>query len=618
MCGIVGYISRKEYKEDVLVQMRDMLKHRGPDDCGLYMDWLCDHQVALAHRRLSIRDLSKNGAQPMLSDDKSVVVIYNGEIYNSDQIKEELIKKNHIFKSTCDTEVLLEAYLEWGINSVKKFNGMFAYAILDKREGTLYLVRDRMGEKPLYYSITEQGIVFGSEIVALEKYPQYNKQIDKEALAAYLWQMYIPAPKTIYMHTCKLEPGYILKYDIRSETLIKEQYWAIDTFYMDYSQEIETNYIDLIENMLKDSIKARMVSDVPLGVFLSGGIDSTLITALSTKVTNQKIKTFSIGFNEQDYNEAIFAKRISEHLGTEHNELYCSAEEAKKYVLDLPKVYSEPMADNSQLAMLLLSKFTREKVTVALSGDGGDELFYGYPSYKNVYRNKRLQYVGELLRPMAAILSLLVPYNDATWKVNKITACTNENGWFEQDLYASAYIRESLFADKIQTYYYIDNQLQSKGNLDERILNLGIKDTLQEDLLTKVDRATMAYSLEVRTPFLDHRLVELSQKIPPELKAYQGQFKYPLKKILYKYVPRELVDRPKKGFGVPINKWLHEDFCNLIEDYFMPDYINRQGIFSGNRVNALYRAFLNKPTPAVDRIVWCLLVFQMWWEESQK
>ncbi len=615
MCGIVGYISERKYDEDIILCMRDAMAHRGPDDYGMIMDDICGRQVALAHRRLSIRDLSANGAQPMCSEDKNVVIVYNGEIYNSDEIKNELIEKGHKFKSHCDTEVILEAYIEWGCDSVQKLNGMFAYAILDKGRKQLHLFRDRMGEKPLYYSFLKDGFAFASEIAGLVKHPGYKKEVDQEVLASYLWQMYIPAPRAIYKDTYKLESGCFLTYDLDTAKTDKKVYWSPDSLYMQYENRTKEEYIEDIENCLTDSIRMRLVSDVPLGVFLSGGIDSSLIAALGMAVAEQRLDTFSIGFQEEDFNEAKFAKKVAEHLGTNHHEMYCSVEDAKEMITCLPKVYSEPFADNSQLPTMILSRYAHQSVKVALSGDGGDELFYGYPSYKSVIRNRNLKIPGVCACPIAAVANVLMPYHDVSWKINKIAACSRELGWFEQDLIASAYIREGLFRDQISTFYSSEGQLQYQGNVEERMLNLGLKNCLQEDMLTKVDRAAMAYSLETRAPFLDHRLVELSQRIRPDMKCFRGQFKYLLREILYKYVPKELIDRPKKGFGVPINQWLHEDFTDLVGDYLAHDFIVRQGIFNPRQIERLYCAFSRKSVPAIDRIVWCLLVFQMWWEE---
>lgn len=616
MCGIVGYISKKTFNEEIITAMNLAIKKRGPDGMGYFFDNINNKQIALGHRRLSVRDLSLNGSQPMKSSDDDIVLIYNGEIYNSDEIKLKLLENGHVFKSNSDTEVLLNAYIEWGIDSVRMFNGMFAYAILDKKLEKLFLVRDRMGEKPLYYTIINGDIIFGSELSALMNFPDFNRDIDLNSLNSYLWQMYIPAPSTIFKNTQKLESGNYLCYDIKTETIIKKVYWSIDEFYLKYDEKMKSNYIDNIEKTLLKSIEKRFISDVPLGIFLSGGIDSTIVTTLAKKVLNYQVETFSIGFLEKDYDEAKKAKEIAKFLGTKHHELYFTEEDAKKIILDLPRVYSEPMSDNSQIAMLVLSKFTREKVTVALSGDGGDELFYGYPSYKNVYRNKKFKKISTFFKPISGLLNKLLPFSSVTWKINKIAVCRNEKAWFDQDFYASSIIRKNLFLDKsnLNSDSISINKLQKKGTLDERILNLGLKDSLQEGMLNKVDRASMFYSLESRTPFLDHDLVELSQKITPDMKYVKDISKYPLKQILNKYLPKEYIDNSKKGFGIPLNKWLHNDFSDLIKDYFSESMISKQKIFYYEAIKKFLEAFNKNNNVALDRIMWSLLVFQMWWK----
>lgn len=624
MCGIAGFISKKNIEHQVIEQMRDSMIRRGPDGGGIYRDQRFGRDIALAHRRLSILDLSERGTQPMLSPDQNVVITFNGEIYNYQKVKKELQELGHTFNSDCDTEVILNAYMQWGIQSVEKLSGMFAYAIYDRNVGKLFLVRDRMGEKPLYYSIIpENGIIFGSELAALRDFPYFQKEIDISILRLFLWNMYIPAPYSIFKNTFKLESGHILEFSIETERVKNYAYWSLDDIYeknvIKSQDKSETIVIEELEELLTTTVKSRMISDVPLGIFLSSGIDSSLIAALAQNASNRTIDTFSIGFEETGRDEAVYAKKIARHLGTNHHEKYCTLKEALEYIKKIPEAYSEPFADNSQIPMMMLSEFTREYVTVALSGDGGDELFYGYPWDKQLLRYDKMRFIAKLLKVVPRVNNLYSPQN---WKLSKLKAMSKQENLFCLDYVASQTMIDSMFRKEILLQSKILNPWKDKlstiGTLEERSLNLQQKISLQDDMIVKVDRATMAYSLEARAPFLNHDVVEYAATIPINMKCKDGQFKYPLKQILYKYVPRELMERPKMGFGVPINEWLHKDLKEMIGDYVSRSYVDSQGIFEISEIERMYRIFENGGNPALDRIMWCYLMFQMWWENCCK
>lgn len=621
MCGIVGCITAKTIEKKMLISMRDAMYHRGPDAGGVYVDTVKGTNIGLAHRRLAIVDISERGEQPMISPDGTCVITYNGEIYNHAEIRQELQKLGHVFTSTCDTEVVLHAYMQWGIDAVKKFNGMFAYAIFDKRCEKLYLVRDRLGKKPLYYYRSNHGFLFASELAALVQCPWFERKINEDVLRAYLWRMSVQAPYSIFENTYKLRAGTILTYDICTGEVQQKEYWNLDWFYRKYSVLPENELLAELERLLMDAVKRRLVADVPVGVFLSGGIDSSLIASLAQTVSDVPVNTFSIGFEEAGKDEALYSKEIAKSLGTKHHEKYCTIKEAMKYVQKIPKAFSEPFADNSQIPMMMLSEFAKEHVTVTLSGDGGDELFFGYPTDRTIpARNRRYASLARVIRKIPDVGLLKDIYCASYWKKAKTGEMGKAYYDFTSDVVIAQRLIDPLFIKPSDiTEKYINWQMsmvQNEGTVEEKILNLETKDGLQEDMLVKVDRATMAYSLEARAPFLDYRVVELSSSIPIDLKCKNGVYKAPLRTILYKYVPKELLDRPKNGFGVPINEWLHKDFRNLVGDYLSPEFIAKQGIFDKRAVSKLYEAFIEYKTPALDRIVWCLLMFQMWWEEN--
>lgn len=618
MCGICGSITTNRIPEQSLETMIAAISHRGPDDQGIYIDTLINGtSVGFAQCRLSIMDLSAAGHQPMVSNDGSVVVSYNGEIYNFKEIRDDLKRKGYPFTSDCDTEVILYGYQEYGIDIVEKFNGMFAFALLDKRQETVYLVRDRMGVKPLYYYYDGFNLTFASELKAIMKYPEFKKEIDFGALAKYFACQYIPAPQTIFKNTYKLEPGSVLTY--HNGSVEKSQYWNLASKFKkrqltDFGQ---LYYQDLIEALLDDSIKRRLIADVPVGTFLSGGIDSSLITALAQKNSDKPINTFTIGFEEERYNEAEYAKAIAKHLGTNHYEEYCSINDAKKLLYEIPKVYDEPFADNSQLPTMLVSKLAKKHVTVALSGDAGDELFCGYKNYDDVL-------LQEKFLPISHFTSKLYKLHRTTspllWKVGKVMTSHSAEDILTCDGRNTADITNDLFRKELNINYtknaFATTSLSS--NIQEAKMLYDMQTYLPDDILVKMDRASMKYALEVRVPLLDYRLVEGTFSVPHKYKYLNGDKKYLLKQILYKYVPKELIERPKKGFSVPVRQWLEKDFNSVLLGYLEPEKIKKQGIFEEEAIRQLYMKFEKKHSRVVDDILWSMLVFQLWYDEYMK
>ena len=641
MCGIVGLCSlNKRTDKTILTSMRDALTHRGPDDAGIYFDEECN--VGLGHRRLSVLDLSSFGHQPMSNDNGSIWITYNGEVYNYREIREELIKKGYNFKSDSDTEVVIKAYEEWGIDCVHKFIGMFALAIWDRREKKLYLLRDRVGVKPLYYYYKDGLFLFASELKALMKHPDFSKEVNYSVLSIYLRYGYIPAPFTIFQNTYKLKPGHYLCFSNNDVRELK--YWDIVDFYLQEPiNTSEDEVVEELENLLIDSFKYRLVSDVPVGVFLSGGIDSSVVTALLQKNINTQLKTFSIGFYEDRFNEAKWSKKIANYLGTDHTEYYLSVKEAFNIIQKLPEIYDEPFGDNSGIPTYLVSSLARQDVTVALSADGADELFCGYNRYRSVINlNRRFLRLPTCIRnSIIKALSLLSPakvdyiyrtfrfmmpevkeLRDEYVKWRNILRESNDGNlvdmykynlsrWTPDDLKGIIGYHYNSTFDKCFDDTFL--RLQHSDFLTQ-IMAVDFKTYLVDDILTKVDRATMSVGLESREPFLDHRLVQYVARIPVDLKYKNGKSKYLLRKILYKYVPRELLERPKQGFVVPLAQWLKGALSPLVKDYLNEDKLKKEGIFDAGVISSCVKDFFRGSSIYGNKL-WFLLMFEMWKEK---
>jgi len=640
MCGIAGLWSfNRQIDEAVLISMRDALTYRGPDDAGAYID--PEHNVGLGHRRLSILDLSPLGHQPMSNDNESIWTTYNGEVYNFKEIREDLTKKGYNFKSNSDTEVVVKAYEEWGVDCVHKFIGMFAIAIWDKRQKKLYLLRDRAGVKPLYYYHKDGLFLFGSELKALMIHPDFEKDVDFNILPLYLRYGYIPAPFTIFKNTYKLRPGHYLC--VSDNNISEVKYWDIVDFYLkDPIDASEDEISDELESLLIDSFKYRLVSDVPVGIFLSGGIDSTALTALLQKNTNTQLKTFSIGFYEDEYDEAKWSKKIANHLDTDHTEYYLSVKDSFNIIERLPEIYDEPFADNSGIPTYLISRLTRQDVTVALSADGGDELFCGYKRFRDLnylnslflkfpsyIRNSIIKTlnavsadkVDQLYRVSKFILPHVANFKDRYSKVRNIL-CESNNGDFE-NLYkiaVSVWMPEDLKRlmsanHNLMFKTYFEDTFQRLRGQDflTRMMAADFKTYMVDDILTKVDRATMSVGLEGRDPFLDHRLAEYVARIPLSLKYKNGVSKYILRKILYKYVPKSLLERPKRGFAVPLHKWLKGDLSALLGHYLNEHKLRKEGIFNASVIASWVKDYMSGSSINVNKL-WSLLMFEMWKE----
>lgn len=595
--------------------------HRGPNDSGeeIYPA-KGGYSVGLAQRRLSILDLSPMGHQPMHSPDKRILVVYNGEIYNFQELKEELA--DYPFCSTCDTEVIIAAYLKWGIDCVSRFNGMFAIALFDRETEEFYLVRDRIGKKPLYYWLEQGNLVFASELKPIMECPGFEKKIRTEVLSRYLYHQYINAPDTIFENVSKLEPGSILRFSDGNINTWK--FWDIKEVYHRYKANPVEDYAQAkqeLKDLLNRSVSLRMISDVPLGTFLSGGYDSSLITAIAQSLSPQPVKTYSIGFNEEKYNEAKYAKEVAEHLGTNHTELYISEKEMFDLVDSIPQYYDEPFADSSQIPTMLVSALAKKDVTVVLSGDGGDEFFCGYNVYDKIGQAQKLDVLGAMTYGVCNLpgirkLGILkkMPFSVQVISENRDKETKTQFG-------TSNYLETAygmVKGEKIPILYRVEQAYREK-NWQERRMLLDMDTYLPGDILCKVDRASMKYSLEARCPILDKDVMEYSYRLPHSFK-YGGHVKKRiLKDIAYDYIPKTLLDRPKVGFGVPLDKWLRGPLREQLLSMADRDLLIRQGIFDADYMCNMLDIYMEHGDagPATggnySKLLWSYFVFQQWY-----
>lgn len=632
MCGISGFITRKNISLSELTAMNDTMYHRGPDDSGAEIfEGFGGYNVGFAQRRLSILDLSPLGHQPMHSPNKRISVVFNGEIYNYLKIRKELM--DYSFVSTCDTEVIIASYLKWGIECVNKFNGMFAFALYDRDEDAVYFVRDRIGKKPLYYEVAKDAdgtsIFFGSELKPIIARPGFAKDIDSSIITQYLYQQYINAPRTIFKNVYKLEPGAVMRYDLKTEEVSIRKYWDIGTVYHECSKNMVTDYDEAketLKTLLTESVRGRMIADVPLGTFLSGGYDSSLITAIAQSISTEPVKTFSIGFNEPKYNEAKFAKEVAAHLGTDHTEMYIGEEEMYDLVSSIPKYYDEPFADSSQICTMLVSKLAREKVTVALSGDGGDEFFCGYNIYENVKQAQMLDALGAMTYGVCNIpgLKQAKVLDKLPFRVRVIAG--NRNKETKTQFGAGNYVeraRRMVLGEGEKPHFEIESKY-GVNNWQIRRMLLDMDTYLPGDILAKVDRAAMKYSLETRCPILDKDVMEYSFRLDHSFKYDKGNKKRILKDIAYDYIPKELLDRPKVGFGVPLDKWLRGPLKEELQSMIDVSFLKNQGLFDAEYVNGMIGKYLRTGDagPATganySKITWSFFVFEQWYKEYFK
>ena len=615
MCGLLGIVDyKKSINASLFNEMLNSLKHRGPDDEGVEVFSLDSCSIFLGHRRLSIIDISSNGHQPMLYE--HLAIIYNGEVYNFKDIRQDLISEGYSFDSNSDTEVILKSYHFWGIDCVERFRGMFAFAIYDSEQQEIIIFRDRAGVKPLYYSQTDNALIFSSELRPLLNYPDFNKEIDFEAVSSYLQFGYIHAPKTIFKAVQKLLPGYYLKYNIESKVLVKECYWNINDFYE--NQVAREDIVEELEATIIEAFNLRMIADVPVGVFLSGGIDSSLVAAIVQKYSKIPINTFTIGFEDKKYDESNYAKEIAKYLGTNHTELICNKEDALAIITKLPKIFDEPFADSSAIPTVLVSELAKKQVSVVLSGDGGDELFCGYPSY--VLMEKRFKLLSKIpfrktLRKISNIFPVpIFIQNKFNGKLyNKVVKFKNMLD--HDDIVNTFKVANSVFSkDEIkglirEGYFFSKDIPATTSNLEKMMIS-DFKGYLPDDLMVKIDRSTMSASLEGREPLLDHKIIEFAASLQVSYKKN----KEILKSILGHYIPEELFLRKKQGFGIPINDWLREDLKYLVDQYLGEELIKKYNVFDYGYISELLEAFYAKKND--DNKVWVLLMFQMWFSEN--
>ena len=652
MCGITGFLDASRQSNNgemaaTVEAMSDTLRHRGPDDGGVWVD--AEAGIALGHRRLSIVDLSPEGHQPMLSAGGRYVISFNGEIYNflilRKELEAELGEPTSTWRGHSDTEVMLAAISRWGVEgAVNRFNGMFAFALWDRHERLLYLVRDRLGKKPLYYGWMGAAFLFGSELKALRAHPAFRPEIDRGALALLLRHNYIPAPYSIYQGISKLPPGKILKFDVSRSGAADGPipYWSVrdvaergaaEPFVG--SMEDATKELDVL---LRDAVRSRMVADVPLGAFLSGGIDSSVIVALMQAQSERPVKTFTIGFWEAGYNEAEDARAVARHLGTDHTELYVTPQQALDVIPRLPDLFDEPFSDSSQIPTFLVSEMARQHVTVSLSGDGGDELFFGYPRYfkaRNVWG--KVEWMGAANRrilartlaalpvwPLDAALRRLPVLSGRCRRSNPIGGRLHRTSELlandsAEDFYSRMIghwkdpVSVVLGASDPPTAYSDPSRWAKLPGLDDRMMYLDSVAYLPDDILVKVDRASMGVSLEARAPLLDHRVVELAWRLPISMKVRGREGKRILRNLLYRYVPRELVDRPKKGFGVPIDSWLRDPLREWAEALLDERRLRDEGFFNPVPIREKWAEHLSGRHDW-QYYLWDILMFQAWLE----
>lgn len=656
MCGLAGFLGATPFHDDgrartVLRHMTDSIHHRGPDDAGYWQD--AAQGIALGHRRLSIIDLSPAGHQPMPSGSGRYVIAFNGEIYNHGVLRDELAAHGAApcWRGRSDTETLLAGFDAWGIAAtVERAVGMFAFAVWDKHTATLTLGRDRAGEKPLYYGWQGRGrdavFVFGSELKALRSHPAFEHEIDRGALCLQLRHSYVPAPYSIYRGIAKLTPGCLLTVSNRQREPRVTPYWsrerrmaaAASTPFAGSPQEAVTE----LETLLKGAVKAQMIADVPLGAFLSGGVDSSTVVALMQAQSARPVKTFSIGFHEAGYNEADYAKAVARHLGTDHTELYVTAEQARAVIPRLPAMYDEPFSDSSQLPTVLVSELARRHVTVSLSGDAGDELFCGYSRYQFAASLWNTITAGPLpLRRLAAsgitrisvdawnrtakLLAPVMPRSlrfsntgDKLHKGAQVITCATLDALY-LGLVSHWDDPACVVIGGIEPPTVLRSETPALAGFDgiQRMMALDLLTYLPDDILVKVDRAAMSVALETRIPFLDHRVIEFAWSLPQSMKLRDGASKWALRQVLYRYVPPALIERPKMGFGVPVGDWLRGPLRDWSESLLSESRLRAEGFFHPAGVRRKWEEHVSGKRNWQYHL-WDVLMFQAWAEEQSR
>lgn len=650
MCGIAGLLDAKGGgRPDLrtsLERMTAAIVHRGPDDEGYWSD--PSMGVGLGHRRLSIVDLSPAGHQPMESACGRFVLAFNGEIYNFGELRQEIERSGAVdrWRGHSDTEVLLAAFRKWGVrDALERCVGVFAFGLWDREERTLTLARDRLGEKPLYYGWIGESFAFASDLAALRRHPRWQGEVDRDSLALLLRHNYIPAPYSIFRNVFKLRPGCLLRLGYGSRDFAIEPYWDASSVIARVQQcrfaGSAEDAVDRLEALMRQSLSGQMIADVPLGAFLSGGVDSSAVVALMQAMSGQPVRTFSIGFREQSHNEAEHAKAVARHLGTQHTELYVSSQDALDVIPRLPAIYSEPFSDSSQIPTFLVSKLARQHVTVALSGDGGDELFSGYTRYALADRlwSKLERIPAAIRRSGVSAVTSLSPraWNRLAEPVLKWAPARYRTRNIGDRLHKAADVLalqsgEAVYRRLVSHWHdpcaivlhstepktaltgLVDPpELQS---LVHRMMFFDLVSYLPDDILVKVDRASMAVGLEARVPLLDHRIVEFAWSLPLEIARHAGQSKWPLRQVLYRYVPEALVDRPKMGFGVPIDGWLRGPLRDWGETLLGETRLCSEGYFDAQAVRRAWDEH-QSGTRNWQYPLWDVLMFQAWLENDE-
>jgi len=610
MCGICGLVTNAfPVDRQEIEWMTESLKHRGPDDCGYFIN----STVAFGHRRLSIIDLSQNGHQPMANEDNTVQLVFNGEIYNFQEIRKQLERKNHQFKSSSDSEVIVHAYEEWGTNCFSHFNGMFAIAIWDENEKELILARDRIGKKPLYYYWDEKNILFGSELKALQTSNNFQKEISLAGFQLYIQFGYIPAPYTIFEKAWKVPAGSYLRF--RNGKIQIDKYWDLSKKLNFAIPENET--LEKAEEVLTEAVQYRLISDVPIGFFLSSGIDSTMITAIATQITD-KVKTFTIGVDDPRYNEAIFARKIADYLGTDHTEYYVTERDFLKFIPESVHYFDEPFADSSLLPTYYVSRLTSQSVKVALSGDGGDELFGGYPKYNQIRLAQYLKYLPQSSRKRLFKLIHHFPHDN----IQKISEALQFNHIDELLIWMTSIWKPNELAQILSFPMSKINDTPIYNNYGEsaevdpilKMMRIDLQMFLCEDILVKVDRASMANSLETRAPLLDYRFVEFINSVPLSIRMKNNQSKYLIKKLLLKYVSQQLWDRPKRGFSIPVASWLRHELNDFFNDYVNEKKIKEIGLLSWDSLSSFIDGHIKKGRHFPQKL-FSILIFNLWYSK---
>lgn len=625
MCGFAGFLDYSSNSSlDELKQMTTALQHRGPDDFGYEIFNENQFQLGFGFRRLSIIDLSPLGHQPMQWEEEKLSIVFNGEVYNYREIKDELVKLGYTFKSNSDTEVILKAYHKWGIDCLQKFIGMFAVALFDGKQKKFFLIRDRAGVKPLFYFKESNQILFASELKALHKHHAFKKEIDINALSLFFKHGYIPAPYSIFKNTFKVMPGTYLEFDLTNCSHKHITWWSVNTAYSLPKLKIDyTDAVNETEKLLLSAFKYRMIADVPVGIFLSGGYDSSCVAAMLQKNSTQKLKTFTIGFDDQKYNEANHARKVAEFIGTDHTEHYCTQNEAMDIIPMLPQIYDEPLGDPSCIPTTLVSRAARKQVTVALSADAGDEIFAGYPRHRHSLNliNKLNLIPGFAQRALSALVGIM-PSPDFISKTDRLEKLKgvlgNKNISEVFSIINQTYSNKEVFKLFLERPHIPSTTFnfssESSADFLDSVLSVEYQKYLSDDILHKVDRATMSVSLEGREPFLDHRIIEYVAQLPAHFKLNNGTGKYMLKEIVHKYIPPQIMERPKMGFGVPVETWCRNQLKDYFASYFVTSKIKSQGIFDAKQTDALLNTYMEGKLENFERI-WFVFVFQLWYEK---